>query len=77
MLQRNTSGYPLSLPSLIPPVQVDPGEDFEFPTLLAGFTPVDDLDTDTDEENESGKEDPPVESGPFDQKPVNTEGPDQ
>ncbi|MGH7743202.1 MAG: hypothetical protein ACREQ5_00060 [Candidatus Dormibacteria bacterium] len=45
MLQRNTSGYPLQLPTTIPPVRIEPGGDVEFPERLAGCTPVSDLET--------------------------------
>lgn len=38
MLQRNTSGSPLILPTLDPPLQVFPGDVIDHPELLAGFT---------------------------------------
>lgn len=43
MLQKNTSGYPLILPTLDPPVTVPAGEDIDHDTALAGFTPVDQI----------------------------------
>lgn len=45
MLQRNTSGYPLQLPTFDPPVRLEPGEDINHDQRLAGCTPVDELDT--------------------------------
>lgn len=72
MLQRNTSGYPLHLPTLEPPVRVEPGEDFDHPDRLAGFTPVDELDTpttedpDTDEDGDDSDTQPPAEPAPDD-----------
>jgi hypothetical protein len=38
MLQRNTSGSPLILPTLDPPLEVFPGDVIEHSELLAGFT---------------------------------------
>lgn len=40
MLQRNTSGAALLLPTLTPPVTVQPGDDIDHEEPLAGFTPV-------------------------------------
>jgi hypothetical protein len=38
--QRNTSGSPLVLPTLDPPVEVLPGDEIDFPELLAGMEVV-------------------------------------
>ena len=40
MLQRNDSGSPLVLPTLIPPAEVPPGGEIDYPEPLAGFEPV-------------------------------------
>ena len=40
MLQRNAGVYPLILPTLDPPVEVQPGGLLEHPVLLAGFEPA-------------------------------------
>jgi len=40
--QRNTSGSPLVLPTLDPPVEVLPGDEIDFPELLAGMEVIDD-----------------------------------
>jgi len=40
--QRNTSGSPLVLPTLDPPVEVLPGDEIDFPDLLAGMEVVED-----------------------------------
>lgn len=49
MFQRNPNPYPVSLPTLDPPVEVPPHGVFEHPTLLAGFELVEpDADTDAD-----------------------------
>ena len=40
MRQRNTSGSPLVLPTLDPPVEVLPGDEIDFPDLLAGMEVV-------------------------------------
>jgi hypothetical protein len=40
MRQRNTSGYPLDLPTLDPPVTVPAGGEIDHDQLLAGFMPV-------------------------------------
>lgn len=40
MLQRNTTGSPLTLPTLDPPVEVPPGGQIDHDTLLVGFEPV-------------------------------------
>lgn len=42
MRQRNTSGSPLVLPTLDPPVEVLPGDEIDFPELLAGMEVIDD-----------------------------------
>ena len=42
MRQRNTSGSPLVLPTLDPPVEVLPGDEIDFPDLLAGMEVVED-----------------------------------
>lgn len=42
MLQRNTSGSPLVLPTLNPPVEVLPGDEIDYPEPLAGMEIVDD-----------------------------------
>jgi hypothetical protein len=44
VLQRNTSGYPIELPTLGLGRQIHPGEDFDHEERLAGFTPVEELD---------------------------------
>lgn len=47
MFQRNPHPYPVTLPTLDPPVEVPPGGVFDHPTLLAGFELVEpDVDTD-------------------------------
>lgn len=52
MRQRNISGYPLSIPTL--GKLVYPGADIDFDELLAGFIPVDDIEDESDQDNESG-----------------------
>lgn len=58
MLQRNTSGYPLDLPTLGLGRLIHPGEDFDHEERLAGFTPVDELDA---AEGEPDTENPATE----------------
>lgn len=41
MRQRNPGPHPLILPTLDPPVEVQEGDEIDFPELLAGFEPVD------------------------------------
>lgn len=49
MRQRNTSGSPLVLPTVDPPVEVLPGDEIDFPHLLAGMESVEDESSDMDE----------------------------
>jgi hypothetical protein len=42
VLQRNTSGIAIILPTLDPPVTVLPGEEIDHDEPLAGFQPADD-----------------------------------
>lgn len=49
MRQRNTSGSPLVLPTLDPPVEVLPGDEIDFPDLLAGMESLEDAPSDVDE----------------------------
>ena len=58
VLQRNTSGYPLQLPTLGLGRLIHPGEDFDHDTRLAGFTPVEELDT-----SEAADNDRPGDTG--------------
>ena len=66
MLQRNTSGYPVDI-RLEPEVRVWPGEDFDHPDLLAGFTPVSELDP---PDKTSGKPDKSGDDEVPDSKPT-------
>lgn len=61
MLQRNTSGYPLDLPTLGLGRLIHPGEDFDHEERLAGFTPVEELDTGDAAEGEPDTENPATE----------------
>jgi hypothetical protein len=58
VLQRNTSGYPIELPTLGLGRQIHPGEDFDHEERLAGFTPVEELDQadDTDAQPDTATE---------------------
>lgn len=49
MRQRNTSGSPLVLPTLDPPVEVLPGDEIDFPDLLAGMEVVENEQSTKDE----------------------------
>jgi hypothetical protein len=63
VLQRNPGPYPLTLPTLDPPREVQEGDVIDHPTLLAGFVPVDEQ-----ADPEDLGETPPGEpSGPVDQ----------
>jgi hypothetical protein len=64
VLQKNTSGYPIILPTLDPPVTVPAGEDIDHDTALAGFTPVDQLDAEPDPDPEQGSAKPPTSRNP-------------
>jgi hypothetical protein len=55
VLQRNTSGYPLDLPTLSLGRLIYPGEDFDHEERLAGFTPVSELE----KSDKSGDEEVP------------------
>jgi hypothetical protein len=62
VLQRNTSGIAIILPTLDPPVTVLPGDEIEHDDPLAGFTPV-------DEDKDNGPDTAP-ETGDGDKKPA-------
>jgi hypothetical protein len=62
VLQRNTSGYPIELPTLGLGRLIHPGEDFDHETRLAGFTPVEELDNGDAAGGEPGDEKPATES---------------
>ena len=49
MRQRNTSGSPLVLPTLDPPVELLPGDEIDFPHLLAGMESLEGEQSDKDE----------------------------
>jgi hypothetical protein len=61
--QRNTSGSPLVLPTLDPPVEVLPGDEIDFPNLLAGMESLEDEQSEMDEA-ESDNEDPEEQAAP-------------
>lgn len=61
MLQRNTSGYPIELPTLGLGRLIHPGEDFDHEERLAGFTPVDELESGDAAGGEPDTENPDTE----------------
>jgi hypothetical protein len=61
VLQRNTSGYPIELPTLGLGRQIHHGEDFDHEERLAGFTPVNELDTGDAAEGEPDTHNPATE----------------